>query len=92
MDDYQSHDAVGLAQLVRDGQVTPAELAKLFIDIAGPGLDEHGRNFVSTLAANQRLAYLPEIAKIFDDLKDTEEGVVDVTVTNPDTLWSRTVS
>ncbi|QIG43309.1 amidase [Nocardioides anomalus] len=26
MDDYRDHDAVGLAELVRDGQVTPAEL------------------------------------------------------------------
>ena len=69
-------------RLLDHPQVTPAELAKLFIEIAGPGLDEHGRNFVSTLAANQRLAYLPEIAKIFEDLKDTEEGVVDVTVTS----------
>ena len=69
-------------RLLDHPQVTPAELAKLFTDIAGPGLDEHGRNFVSTLAANHRLAYLPEIAKIFDELKDVEEGVVDVTVTS----------
>ena len=41
-----------------------------------------GRNFVQTLADNRRLAYLPEISKIFDELKDAEEGVVDVTVTS----------
>ena len=35
-----------------------------------------------TLAANRRLAFLPEIAALFDELKDTAEGVADVTVTS----------
>ncbi len=35
-----------------------------------------------TLAENRRLGYLPEIAAIFDELKDAEEGIVDVTVTS----------
>jgi F-type H+-transporting ATPase subunit delta len=68
--------------LLDNPKVTPAELAKLLADIAGPKLDELGRNFVETLAANRRLAYLPEISQIFDGLKDAEEGVVDVTVTS----------
>jgi F-type H+-transporting ATPase subunit delta len=68
--------------LLGSPHVTPAELSKLVADVAGSKLDEHGRNFVSTLAANRRLAYLPEISKIFDELKDAEEGVVDVTVTS----------
>jgi F-type H+-transporting ATPase subunit delta len=68
--------------LLGNPQVTPTELSQLVIDIAGPELDELGRNFVQTLADNRRLAYLPEISKIFDDLKDAEEGVVDVTVTS----------
>jgi F-type H+-transporting ATPase subunit delta len=63
-------------------QVTPSELAQFVIDIAGPQLDERGRNFVQTLAGNRRLAYLPEIARAFSQLKDAEEGVVDVTVTS----------
>ena len=37
---------------------------------------------METLAANRRLAYLPEISQIFEGLKDAEEGVVDVTVTS----------
>jgi F-type H+-transporting ATPase subunit delta len=68
--------------LIGNPQVTPTELSKLISDIAGARLDEMGRNFVQTLADNRRLAYLPEISKIFDDLKDAEEGVVDVTVTS----------
>jgi F-type H+-transporting ATPase subunit delta len=68
--------------LLGNPAVTNAELAKFVIDLAGPGLDEQGRNFVQTLAENRRLAYLPEISTLFDELKDEAEGVVDVTVTS----------
>jgi F-type H+-transporting ATPase subunit delta len=68
--------------LLGNPSVTNAELAKFVIDLAGPGLDEQGRNFVQTLAENRRLAYLPEISTLFDELKDEAEGVVDVTVTS----------
>jgi F-type H+-transporting ATPase subunit delta len=53
--------------LVGNPRVTPEELAALVIGIAGPGLDEEGRNFVRTLADNRRLPLLPEIATLFDD-------------------------
>ena len=68
--------------LLGNPHVTPQQLAQLVIEIAGAQLDEHGRNFVQTLAENRRLARLPEISKLFDELKDAEEGVVDVTVTS----------
>ena len=35
-----------------------------------------------TLAANRRLAFLPEISTLFDSLKDDAEGIADVTVTS----------
>ena len=38
------------------------------------------------MAENKRLAYLPEIARVFDALKDEAEGVVDVTVTSAATM------
>ena len=68
--------------LLGDPHVTPAQLAQLVIDIAGATLEQHGKNFVQTLAENRRLGYLPEIATIFGELKDAEEGIVDVTVTS----------
>jgi F-type H+-transporting ATPase subunit delta len=68
--------------LLGDPGVTPAQLAQLVIDIAGANLEQHGKNFVQTLAENRRLGYLPEIAAIFAELKDAEEGIVDVTVTS----------
>ncbi len=68
--------------LLGNPQITPEQLAQLIIGVAGPQLDADGRNFVSTLAANRRLGFLPEIAVLFDELKDKAEGIVDVTVTS----------
>jgi F-type H+-transporting ATPase subunit delta len=72
--------------LLGNPHVTPEELAQLLIGIAGPELGEHGANFVRTLAANRRLAYLPQIAAQFDVLKDAAQGVADVSVTSATAL------
>jgi F-type H+-transporting ATPase subunit delta len=68
--------------LLGNPHVTPEELAQLVTSIAGSKLGDHGANFVSTLAANRRLAFLPQIAARFEELKDSAEGVADVTVTS----------
>jgi F-type H+-transporting ATPase subunit delta len=79
------------AAVVQDARVQPLlgnplvskmQLADLVTDLAGADLDQDGRNFVLTLAENHRLAYLPEISALFDELKDQAEGVIDVTVTS----------
>jgi F-type H+-transporting ATPase subunit delta len=71
-----------VGSLLGNPRVTSSELAQLVIDIAGPQLGDHGANFVKTLAENHRLAYLPEISTLFDELKDEAEKIVDVTVTS----------
>jgi F-type H+-transporting ATPase subunit delta len=68
--------------LLGNPHVTPEQLAQLVTSIAGPRLGDTGANFVRTLDANRRLRFLPEIAARFDELKDTAEGVADVTVTS----------
>ena len=68
--------------LLGNPHVTPEQLAQLVIGIAAAKLGAHGENFVRTLAANRRLGYLPEIAQLFDTLKDAAEGVADVTLTS----------
>jgi F-type H+-transporting ATPase subunit delta len=68
--------------LLDNPRVTASELAELVIGIAGADLGKHGENFVRTLAANRRLAYLPEISAQFEVLKDAAQGVADVTVTS----------
>jgi F-type H+-transporting ATPase subunit delta len=68
--------------LLGNPRVTAAELATLVIEIAGAKLDEQGGNFVRTLADNRRLALLPQISTLFDELKSEAEGTIDVTVTS----------
>jgi F-type H+-transporting ATPase subunit delta len=68
--------------LLGSPKVTAAQLADFFCEVAGPDLSDNGRNFFRLLADNKRLGYLPEISRVFDQLKDEAEGVVDVTVTS----------
>jgi F-type H+-transporting ATPase subunit delta len=69
-------------ELLGSPSVTAEELAQFVMGLLGPGLDEHAENFFRTLAENRRLAFLPEMAALFDEFKDEEESVVDVTVTS----------
>jgi F-type H+-transporting ATPase subunit delta len=71
-----------VAALLDNPRVTPEQLARLVTGIAAGGLGETGANFLGTLAANHRLGLLPEIAALFDNLKDEALGVADVTVTS----------
>jgi F-type H+-transporting ATPase subunit delta len=67
-------------QLLTSPHVTPVQLAQLVNDVAGPSLDEDGRNFVSLLAQNRRLGFLPEISALFEQMKSEMENTVDVEV------------
>lgn len=71
-----------VAPLLGNPGVTPAQLAELVTGVAGAQLDEQGRNFIATLAANRRLGYLPEIAGRYEQLRADAERTVEVTVTS----------
>jgi len=75
-----------VAELLTNPLMTPQALGQLVLEVAGQGLDEPGANFLRTLAANRRLAYLPEIASLFATLKDAAQGVADVSVTSATAL------
>jgi F-type H+-transporting ATPase subunit delta len=55
-------------------------LAQTLIDLGGSELDAKAQNFVLVLAANKRLALLPDIATLFEELKADYEKTVDVEV------------
>ena len=72
-----------LARVVSDRQmkgvlaspkVKREQLADLIIDICADNLSETGGNFVRVLAENGRLAYLPEIEKIYQEERAASEG------------------
>lgn len=65
--------------LLGDPKVSDAELVELFMSIGGSDVVE-GRNFAMTLAANDRLAALPQIHELFEGLKNEREGVFDADI------------
>lgn len=69
-----------VARLIGHPQVTDEQLVELFASLSGKAASEAGRNFLSTLAENKRLALLPEIAAQFEVLRAEVENVVDVEV------------
>ncbi|MEO8315088.1 MAG: F0F1 ATP synthase subunit delta [Pseudomonadota bacterium] len=71
-----------VAALIGNPRVTQAQLTELVTAVAGEGVDDKSRNFLRLLADNRRLGFLPEIARLFQVLKDEAEGTVDVTVTS----------
>ena len=74
--------------LLGSPHVTPAQLAELVTGVTGAGLDESGRNFVTLLAQNRRLGFLPEIAVLFEQMKADVENAVDVEVVSATALSS----
>ena len=68
--------------LLGSPHVSAAQLSELVNGIAGARLDENGRNFVTLLAQNRRLGFLPEIAALFEQMKSEVENAVDVEVTS----------
>jgi F-type H+-transporting ATPase subunit delta len=69
-------------KLIASPRVTPAQLVDFIADIIGDKLDDKGRNFINLLAQNRRLALLPEIASIYEELRAEVEQVADVHITS----------
>lgn len=65
---------------ISDPRLAPEKLATLFVGIAGDGLAAEQQNFVRVLVDNDRLQVLPEIAELFDELKNAHEGVREAVV------------
>jgi len=60
--------------------VLPSQLVAFIAGLAGSGIDAELRNFLVVLAENGRLAYLPEIAQLFERMRAEQEHVLDVTL------------
>lgn len=57
--------------------ITVDKLYGLFASLCGDVLTTEAQNFVRVMIANGRLALLPEIQEIYEDLKNRREGVAD---------------
>ena len=60
--------------------LTHAQLQGLFLSLAAGEMSAEARNFVHVLIENDRLAALPEIYALFEELKNEREGVVDAQI------------
>ena len=69
-----------VARLIGNPHVTGDELVELLGGLSKQAAGEGGKNFLRALAANRRLALLPEIAAQFEALRAELENVVDVEV------------
>jgi len=78
-----------LRAVVADGDVanaldnpanTAADRAALIEKIAGDKLGAEGGNMVRLLAENDRLALMPEVSDIYEELRADEEGVLEASV------------
>lgn len=73
----------GVEPLLGNPKVPASTLVELIADVAakqGAEVDGSGRNFLSILAQNHRLAFLPAIAVQFEQLRADVENTVDVEV------------
>ncbi len=68
--------------LIGSPRVTSQQLADFIAGLANVAPGVGSRRLIDTLAENKRLAFLPEISQLFDEMKDEDERVVDVHVTS----------
>lgn len=71
-----------LAKVLVHPSLTSAQQAQALIDVCGDKLNDAAKNLVAVLAENKRLALLPEIAELYEELKAKLQNAVDVVVTS----------
>lgn len=68
------------------GAIASAYVSNVFNKVCGEQLDEHGQNLIKILAENNRLLLLPEISRMFNELKVQHEKQVNVDIVSATTL------
>ncbi len=69
-----------IARLASDPKVTREQLTALVTGIGGDRFTLEARNFIRLLIDNRRLTLAPEIAGIFERLRDEAEGTIEAEV------------
>ena len=69
-----------VARCIGNPNVTGAQLESLLLGICGARLDGAGRNFVQVLVQNGRLAVVPEIRALYEQLKLEHEGILEAQI------------
>jgi F-type H+-transporting ATPase subunit delta len=64
-----------MARSLDNPKFTAGDKESLILSVCGDKLDAMGRRFVKVLVEAERVALLPQIAALFDDLKNDAEGI-----------------
>ena len=62
--------------------LTSEQKAEIFVDVCGSDVGSEAKNFMFSLAEHKRLAALPVVAEMFEELKAAKDQAVDVVVTS----------
>jgi len=79
-------DAAGISQydqvkvLIGNPVVSAEQLGNLLIDIGKAEFNQECRNFLLMLAENDRVSILPEISRLFEQLKAHHEGMLEANI------------
>jgi F-type H+-transporting ATPase subunit delta len=69
-----------VADYAANPSMAAERVAQLIAAVCGDRLGPEARNFLLVLAENKRFAVLPEIARLFEELKTAQEGVLDARI------------
>jgi F-type H+-transporting ATPase subunit delta len=73
---------VRVKKLIGNPKVTAQQLVDFVVDVLGGKVDANVRNFFDELVRNRRFALLPEVAAMFEEMRNEVENVADVQVTS----------
>jgi len=79
----------GVRAVLDNPKLTRQGAADVFIQLCDERLDDKAVNLVKQLAENSRLRILPEIASLYEALKDEAEGAIEAYVTSAKKLTKK---
>lgn len=71
-----------MEECIGNPRYTPENLTQLCLEATGQTLSGDQRNFVRVLVESDRLTVVPEIAGLFEELKNAHEGVREARITS----------
>lgn len=66
-----------MVKIIASPKLDAGQAAELFLDVCGEHLDDQGRNLIKVLAENRRLAVLPEIYALYEELRAEAESIIE---------------
>jgi F-type H+-transporting ATPase subunit delta len=70
----------GVAPLIGDPRIPAENMQAFFLSVGEGRLNEQGANLIKVLVQNGRLALLPEIAALFEQLRSAQEGKLEAEI------------